>query len=241
MMEIDLSLCLDQCGLLQVQINALECKGYLTMTDFSLNQYSNINSLAKKLQALLVAQGRVNLRHMHVIWLKGFLYLLKKWICCGINIYYDYDEDFGQVKLQASIKALETLEDLDKTGDSKTKAPEKFQLSSLRRWTSLNQELENYLGSLRGILGVPLIHVIREKEMNNVAPPGEDAIQELIHLVPLEGPVYLEDKQCIYRIIRDAVLGTEGWTWMQDVKNKDGRIAIKHLRNHYDGPGAQTR
>ncbi len=137
-MEIDLSSCLDQCGLSQAQIDALECEGYLTMTNFSLNRYSDINSFAKKLQALLVAQGGVNLGHMHVIQLKAFLYWLKNQICHGINIYYNYDKDFGQVKLQASIKALETLEGLDKTGDLKTKAPEKFQPSSLCGWTSLN-------------------------------------------------------------------------------------------------------
>jgi len=87
---------------------------------------------------------------------------------------------------------------------------------------------------------VPLIYVIREKELDDVAPPREDAIQELICLAPLDGPVYLEDKWRVYHIIRDAVSGTKGWMWMQDVKNKDGRSAIKHLRNHYDGPGART-
>jgi len=117
---------------------------------------------------------------MHVIWLKAFLYWLKNRIHCGINIYDNYNEDFGQVKLQASIKALETLEGIDKAGDSKSKAPEKFQPSSLQGWTSLNWELENYLSSLRGVSGIPLIYVIQEKETNNVAPPGEDAIQELV-------------------------------------------------------------
>jgi len=154
------------------------------MTNFSLNWYSNIDSFAKKLQALLVAWGGVNLRHMHVIWLKAFLYWLKNQICCGINIYYNYNEDFGQVKLQASIKALEAFKNLRKAGDSKTKAPEKFQPSSLHRWTSLNWELENYLDSLRGILGVPLLYVIREKEMNEVTLPREDAAKNWYVLCP---------------------------------------------------------
>jgi len=131
MMEIDLLSCLDQCSLSQVQIDALEREDYLTMTDFSLNWYSDIDSFVKKLQALLVAQGGVNLGHMHVIQLKAFLYWLKNQIHHGINIYDDYAEDFGQVKLQASIKALETLEGIDKAGDLKSKAPEKFQPSSL--------------------------------------------------------------------------------------------------------------
>ncbi len=101
-------------------------------------------------------------------------------------------------------------------------------------------ENSKIFSSLRGISGISLIYVIQEKETDNVTPPGEDAIQELVHLAPLEGPVYLEDKRCIYCIIRDAVFGTKGWTWIQDVKNEDGRSAIKHLCNHYDGLGART-
>jgi len=240
-MELDLAACLDQCGLSQAQIDAIHREGYVTMTDFSLNRYSDIDSFAKKLQALPTNRGGLNLGHMHVVRLKAFLYWLKNRIRRGINIYDDYDEDFGQVELEASIKALETLEGLDKAGESKTKAPEKFQLHSLRGWTSLNRDLENYLASLRGISGVPLVYVIRKEAMNHVAPPGEDAIQELVRLAPLEGPVYLEDKRRVYRIIRDTVSGTDGWTWMQDVKNEDGREAIKLLRDHYDGPGARTR
>jgi len=92
-MEIDLSSCLDQCGLSQAQIDALEREGYLTMTDFSLNRYSDIDSFAKKLQALPTNQGGLNLRHMHVVWLKAFLYWLKNQICHGIDIYYDYDKE----------------------------------------------------------------------------------------------------------------------------------------------------
>ena len=74
-----------------------------------------------------------------------------------------------------------------------------------------------------------------------VAPPGEDGVEELILLAPLHGTPYLEDKKRVYRIIRDAISGTDGWTWMQDVRNEDGRQAIKSLRDHYDGPGAKTR
>jgi len=72
-----------------------------------------------------------------------------------------------------------------------------------------------------------------------MAPLGEDTIQELVHLAPLDGPIYLKNKRYVYHIIRDTVSGTDGWTWMQDVKNEDGREAIKLLRDHYNGPGAR--
>jgi len=65
-----------------------------------------------------------------------------------------------------------------------------------------------------------------------MVPPKEDTIQELVHLAPLDRPIYLENKWHVYCIIRDVVSRTDGWTWMQDVKNKDGRQAIKLLRDH---------
>jgi len=56
-MEINLQASLDQCGLSQEQIDAIAKEGYLMITDFSLNQYSDIESFAKKLQALPTARG----------------------------------------------------------------------------------------------------------------------------------------------------------------------------------------
>ena len=56
-MEAELFACLDQCGLLQAQIDAIQDEGYLTLSNFSLNRYTNIESFAKKLQALPVERG----------------------------------------------------------------------------------------------------------------------------------------------------------------------------------------
>jgi len=130
---------------------------------------------------------------------------------------------------------------MDKFEDSKTTAPDKFQPHSLHGWTQFNRDLQNYLASIRGISGVPLSYVIRKEEYSYVAPPGEDGVKELVHLMPLHGTAYLEDKKRVYRIIRDVISGTDGWTWMQDVKNEDGRQAIKCLHDHYNGPRAKMR
>ena len=48
-MEIILSASLDQCGLSERQIEAIAEEGYLTITDFSLNRYSDIDGFVKKL------------------------------------------------------------------------------------------------------------------------------------------------------------------------------------------------
>jgi len=174
--------------------------------------------------------------HMHVLKMKALLYWLKNQDHQGINIYDNYDEDFGQVELLALIKSLETYKRLQKAGESKNINPNKFQPHSLHGWSSFNCNLENYLSGLHSILGVPLIYIIRE-ERAVVGVQVEDKINELIHLAPLQGPSYLEDKRHIFLIIRDAVSSTDGWIRIQDVKNEDRRLAIKHLCDHYDGLG----
>jgi len=49
-MEFILAASLDQCGLSKRQIDAMAKEGYLTLTDFSLNRYSDIDMVAKKLR-----------------------------------------------------------------------------------------------------------------------------------------------------------------------------------------------
>jgi len=61
----------------------------------------------------------------------------------------------------------------------------------------------------------------------------------MVCLAPLCGTAYLEDKKREYCIVRDAVSGANGWTWIQDVHNEDGRQAMKCLYEHYDGPRAK--
>jgi len=109
-MEIILAASLDKCGLSDRQIDAIAKEGYLTITDFSLNRYSDIDSFAKKLQALSPKRGGVRLGHMHVLHLKAFLYWLKNLTRRGIDL-YDEREDFGQYELEESIKALKAYED----------------------------------------------------------------------------------------------------------------------------------
>ena len=74
---------------------------------------------------------------MHVLCLKAFLYWLKSLARRGIDL-YDEREDFGQYELEECVKALEAYEDMDKFKDSKTTAPDKFQLHSLCGWTQFN-------------------------------------------------------------------------------------------------------
>ncbi len=198
-MEFILAASLDQCGLSERQIDTMAKEGYLTLTNFSLNWYSNINMVAKKL-GQHPKRGGVNLGHMHVLRLKALLYWLKNQERHRANL-YDEREDFGQYELEESIKALEAYEDMDKFKDAKTTAPDKFQPHLLHSWTQFNRDLQNYLASIQVISRVPLCYVVWKEEFLEIAPPGKDAIEEMIRLAPLYGTAYLEDKKRVYQII----------------------------------------
>jgi len=68
-----------------------------------------------------------------------------------------------------------------------------------------------------------------------------DPKQLLIRQAPLRGAAYIKDRQKVYSIISDAVSGSDGWTWIRNVKDEDGRMAMLKLRDHYDGAGSRTR
>jgi len=76
-MEFILAASLDQCGLSERQIEAIAKEGYLTLTNFLLNRYTDIiDSIAKKL-VMSRERGGIKLGHMHILHLKALLYWLK--------------------------------------------------------------------------------------------------------------------------------------------------------------------
>jgi len=75
-MEIVLAASLDQCGLSKQQIEAIAKEGYLTLTDFSLNQYLDINSFTKKLS--LPLRGGRKARAYACPMLEGFSLLVEE-------------------------------------------------------------------------------------------------------------------------------------------------------------------
>jgi len=238
-MDAELQVCLENCDLSQAQIDALAQEGYLSMDDFALNWYQDISDMAKRVQALPLNRGGVRFGQVHIMKLKAFLYWLKDRQRRDLPLDLD-DGGFGENELTKAISDYQAEQELKDADETAAKVPDKFSPHSLRGWNTFNRELEAYLSSIRGITGVPLLYVIR-KDQDPAAPPPTDPKQILIAQAPHRGPAYMADRQKVYSIIRDAVSGSDGWVWMRDVKNEDGRTAMAKLCEHYDGAGSKTR
>jgi len=234
-----LQACMETCGLSQQQIDALVQEGYILMEDFAMNRYQDISEMAKRVQALPVNRGGVRFGQVHIMKMKAFLFWLKDRQRRGLPLNLD-DDGFNDPQLDKAVQDYRAEVEQKEADDTTAKVPDKFSPHTLRGWNTFNRELEAYLSNIRGLSGVPLLYVIR-KDPDPNAPLPTDPKQILIAQAPHTGPTYIADRQKVYGVIRDAVSGSDGWTWIRDIKNEDGREAMIHLRAHYDGAGSKTR
>ncbi len=217
-MDIGLISCLNICGITAPQMVAMLREGYVSLKDFALNQYKDISKFAKLVQALPEARGGVIFGQVHIIKLKALLYWLKDKTRRGLAIIW---QEFTHQELTLAAAAF-TREEKRKDADAATvEVPTKFQPHTLRGWNTFNRELENYLASIRGTSGIPLVYVIR-KLHNPTDPVPTNATQRLIWEAPLYGGDYELDRKTVYHIIRAATSDTDGWAWINDIKDENG-------------------
>jgi len=238
-MDAELHVSLENCDLSDAQINAIRDKGYLSLNDFALNTYQDITNFAKRVQALPVDCGHVRFGQVHIIKLKGFLYWLKDRLRRGLLLDLD-DGGFGKEQLTRCVAKYKSKVE-KKEDDLKAKVPDKFQPHSLRGWNTFTRKLHKHLSSIKGVTRVPLVYVIQKDPLDPNAAASMDPKHILIAQAPLHGMAYIKDRQKVYSIISDAISSTNGWTWIRDVKDEDGRAAMLKLHDHYDGAGSRTQ
>jgi hypothetical protein len=114
--------------------------------------------------------------------------------------------------------------------EDKVGQPAKFNPKKYVAWA---RSFENYLDSLRGKLGVPLTYILHPEDAN----PAEaaDDYQRIFWLAPFTGSAFREDNRRVYRIYKDLMIGTDGWTWFNRATLGDGRDAHLIITRHYYG------
>ena len=158
-MDTELQMCLENCDLSTAQVQALALEGYLMLDDFANNRYQDISEMAKRVQALPPDRGGVRFGQGHIHKLKAFLWWLKDRVHRGLALDLD-DGGFGEEQLATSMQEYLADEEWKDTDDATSHVPDKFSPHSLRGWNNFNTQLKNYLSSIRGLSGIPLVYVI---------------------------------------------------------------------------------
>ena len=110
-------------------------------------------------------------------------------------------------------------------------------------WRTFKKVVRNYLGTKKGINGVPLEYI-----MHNVDGPGQVRIQyatEHEHLVvttPLEGEAFEANNGKDWLVSKDLTSRGPAHTYISHLDQlQHGRAAIKALRAHYEGNSAMSQ
>jgi hypothetical protein len=114
--------------------------------------------------------------------------------------------------------------------DDKLMYPPKFNPSKYISWA---RTFENYLDSIKGQSKIPLSYIIRPENVN--LDDAVDAYQRRIWGAPHHGLSYEDDNREVYRIYKDLMIDTDGWTWLSRAPEGDGRRAHLLISEHYRG------
>lgn len=218
--KVDFTACLTVCGLNQLQRDAVVTEGYWTLARFGRNNAEDIDKFAKRVTLLTVNRGGVHFGQVQIQNLKGLLGWIRSHTRRGL---VPDPAKFDEATMDRATDEY-LNKDKKKVAPILAKVPEKFKPHSLRGWATFFREIENYLASIRGETNVPLSYIIK-KDRNPRDLPPTNPTEQLIWNAPLTGSSFKEDNHAVYQIICDGVSDTDGWTWIKEVQNENGRLA----------------
>ena len=167
--------------------------------------------------------------------------------------------DFKRVNREVTIEGLDAAtflaalavseeraraRDADKdTAEARAKEASPGKLTSEKDWEKWETRLVNQLSILHGVLGVPLVYVIREEDHD----PDQDRVfgtftEECIAKCPLVGPSFEADARTVHQLIESYTTGENSEVWVKRLRQRhNGRMDMAALRAHYRGEGNQSR
>ena len=179
---------------------------------------------------------------------KKRLVSFREWIkwrnACSQDVLAQY---FDVVSMKWGVARLDFEERL-KVGDATiSPKPEKLTGIGYKVWHPFERQLNNYLGTIRGTLNIPLSYVIRRTILQGVNVMDEELYttsdEALIACVSLRGTYYNEDNAKVWDIIQSCASEGNAFPFIKKFQTKkDGRSAILALRGQAEGAAAnETR
>jgi hypothetical protein len=188
---------------------------------------SMIENMASRNEKRTPAASRIRFGIQRTLNIQAVCYWVRKQRREGIAVSID---NLNPDVIVEMTREMNLNLDRDKDKDDKLFQPGKFEPRKYITWA---RSFENYLDSLRGKSGVPLSYVIRPEDVD--PDEAEDNYQRALWTAHHHGPAYRDDNRQVYRIYKDLMIGTDGWTWFNRAPNGDGRAAHLLIDKHYRG------
>jgi hypothetical protein len=236
-----------------VGFDAAEQKILLGQLGNELRMFLNITAkeldqLSKELSGTSAGTDKMKIGFMRMRLLKGVIYwaMDKQRLGMTVTMIVDTgDEATAQFEfleeLNTSIDRQAIRVQSTDSIEAMGKAASPGKLKDEKNWDKWEQGLYLMLSILRGVNGVPLSYVIREKE-HKAGDIYNSFLKESIAKVSLKGPQFEADSRTVHAIIETLTSGENAAHWLTELKNKDdGRKDMAALQAHYRGAGNQSR
>ena len=227
----DLQATISLCGFTVAMRNRLITnEGWTSLEDVSFFTGSDVANIAKQ-NASRPTASRIFITMVQQNKLKALFYWAKRRRQEGAD--YDITElDAARINELMDERALDEDE---KDGTDKL-FPPKF---DPKDFESYKLQVENYLDSQRGVTNVPLSYIIRPDNVNPDDATNEH--QRLVWSAPLLGAQFNKDNREVYRVLKQTVIGSDGFPWFDEVGDGDGRAGMQALIEHYEGTAEQSK
>ena len=119
---------------------------------------------------------------------------------------------------------------------SETAKPQMF--TETTKWADWVPVFINFLKSLPGRHGVPLVYIVRDND-NALVVPNVDMLDDYVNQAPLNGEAFNADASEVHTYIVNFIAGNETAESkiMAFADQADGRLDFKALQDHYEGVG----
>ena len=232
--EEDVHMLLERVGITVVAKRniMIQVEGFRRPTDFGIMQLKDVGTMVKRLTSRSRDEDRVI---MGIVVIKRFE-ALTYWVRDKIRRNKEViAADFTEQAMEKAVKAVTTLklaldneEMIDLVKFDKDK------------WDDARESLENKLAGTYGANDAPLNYITREEVPDDYAYNDQQELlkYELVH----EGQAYEVDNHHVYRILKEWLAGTDGWTHIKKLdRAQDGRKAFQALVAFYEGEGENIK
>ena len=119
---------------------------------------------------------------------------------------------------------------------SETAKPQMF--TETTKWADWVPVFINFLKSLPGRHGVPLVYIVRDND-NALVVPNVDMLDDYVNQAPFNGEAFNADASEVHTYIVNFIAGNETAESkiMAFADQADGRLDFKALQDHYEGVG----
>ena len=127
--------------------------------------------------------------------------------------------------------------------DTMSKAVDPGKFKDKKKWPDWEPPFMNYLSTIPGVRGVPLLYVISENDApNHEMDFGNDFTTCSIACAPLEDASFRADARKVHQLLMNVLVAESAEQWIKDLTpHVNGKRDREALRDHYGGEGNGSR